>query len=104
MVYSSTILYLVTDKQNEGPYFSSKDLEILDCPDNSPNMKHFPIQFFWNDMMNSISGIVCTTKAVLIERIIQFWHHNPCTEQFSKEYISRTPPRVPLLQPKRGAN
>ena len=67
-------------------YLVVQGIKVLDWPGNSPDLN--PIEGIWNDMKNSVSEIVCTTKAQLIESIIQVRHPNPRIEELAKKYIA----------------
>ena len=81
-------------------YLKYKKIPVLDWPGNSPDMN--PIENVWRLVKNEISKECITTKARLIEKLIEVWNHNPSIAENIKTCISSMPRRIKAVIAAKG--
>lgn len=81
-------------------FLQQENVPLLPWPGNSPDMN--PIENVWELVKREIAKDVITTKAQLIEKIIDVWNHHPKMQETVQACINSMPRRIKALLRAKG--
>jgi transposase len=76
-------------------YLNNVKIPLLPWPGNSPDMN--PIENLWAIVKRRMASIRITTRAELINRLTDVWHHDPEIAEIARNCIESMPTRLKSL-------
>jgi transposase len=81
-------------------YLNNVKIPLLPWPGNSPDMN--PIENLWAIVKRRMASIRITTRAELINRLTEVWHHDPEIAEIARNCIESMPTRIKSLRQRKG--